>query len=149
MFLQYGSSGFSPSLLSSSASPLSMSFIQAMTGLGVLHSKCIVEPRRHKYHFISQNIYISQRGIASVRRVGTSSVLSERLESKNALALWSRVTKIPDVSTGSLAHPFAHSLVPLIHALLHTAHFVRALCCAHSLSSLWGSTFFSDLDHSA
>ena len=56
-----------------------------MTGLGVLHSKCIVEPRRQKWRCIGQKIYIRQSGMTAVRREGTVSVQSEGLEYKNAI----------------------------------------------------------------
>ena len=54
----------------------------------------------------------------------------EEIEAKafSSAALWSRSTKNPDCSTGSLARPFARSLVHL----LCTASFARALRYAHS-----------------
>ena len=44
-------------------------------------------------------------------------------------ALWSRIAKNPDVSTGPLALPFAHSLVPFTHLL--APH-----CSLHSRATL-------------
>ena len=46
-------------------------------------------------------------------------------------ALWSRVTKNPDLSTGPPAPPFSHSLAPLSHLLaLHCSLCLRAPLCS-------------------
>ena len=85
-------------------------------------------------------------------------------------ALWFRTTKNPDVSSGSFACQFAHSLKPLTHLLaphcslcsLHTAHFVRSalltllaphcsLCSlrtAHFARTLCSTHFFACLTYS-
>ena len=51
-------------------------------------------------------------------------------------ALWSRTTKSQDISTGSLAGPFACLLTLLIHSLLCTACFAHAFLCAHTFTFL-------------
>ena len=82
------------------------------------------------------------------------------------MALWSRITKNPDVSTGPLARPFARWLAPLNRSialpyLLCLRAPLRSLVCslAHSAHPLaretvndWTaiySVFFSILAHSA
>ena len=81
-------------------------------------------------------------------------------------ALWARITKNPDCSTGPLTRPFARLLAPLIH--LHALYCSLRLCAplhslirllAHSTHSLargtvndWMEIFsmiFSVLDHRA
>ena len=52
-------------------------------------------------------------------------------------ALWSKIEKNTDVSTGPFARPFARSLVHSQRSLLpllQTARFARALRCAHSFA---------------
>ena len=55
------------------------------------------------------------------------------------ISLRSRITKIPDCSTGPLALPLPHLLARLV-CLLCTPRFAHTLCCthsfAHSLTSL-------------
>ena len=54
-------------------------------------------------------------------------------------ALWSRIIKNPDVSTGSLTCQFPHSLEPLIHS--------QACGKVNNLIAIF-VFFFLDLDHS-
>ena len=57
-----------------------------------------------------------------------------RIREKGKYARWFRTTKNRDVSTGSLARPFARSLVHSLCSLirwLRTARFVRGLRSAH------------------
>ena len=67
-------------------------------------------------------------------------------------ALWSRMAKNPDVSTGSLAHPFVHSLVLLTHSLashclLRSRTPLRSLpCLKWMIRWLFFLCFFSALD---
>ena len=80
-------------------------------------------------------------------------------------ALWARINKNPDVSTGPLARPFARPLAPLtrlldphnslysraplcslIHSLAHFAHFTHSLArgTVNDLIAIF-SVFFFDL----
>ena len=52
---------------------------------------------------------------------------SQSHEFPTSMALWARITKSTDWSTGPLAHPFAHSLAPLTRSLApHYSLFSRA-----------------------
>ena len=64
---------------------------------------------------------------------------------QKAITLWSRTTKNPNVSTGPLAHSFAHSLASITHLL------VRLLACslARLLASLTRSAALICHYHSA
>ena len=49
----------------------------------------------------------------------------------SSYVLWSKTTKNPDVSTGSLTRPYAHALARLTR-LLRTAHFALLASLARS-----------------
>ena len=62
---------------------------------------------------------IKKRPVSQAETRRTQSVLEQSvpLAQHSTIALWSRITKNPDVSTGPLARPFACSLAPLTHLL--------------------------------
>ena len=60
------------------------------------------------------------------------------------MTLWSGITKNPDKSTGSLAHPIAHSLAPFTCLLTHS----QACGKVNDWMAIF-DVFLSVLDHSA